>query len=203
MQEKRLHKVLGYDPKTSFNQIYALCDFELLIKNNISFEEYLQICEKYCVKIIQYRDKVSNSIIKKDNLLKLKSLTSIPIIINDDLSLVEFCDGIHLGQEDFAKIHQDKNIAIKLIRLKIKNRLLGLSTHNELEVLEANSLDLDMIGLGAYRETSTKDVSTIVGEKAIYLSKISKHPICLIGGVTLDDKLENIPFKVIGSGLFK
>jgi thiamine monophosphate synthase len=81
-------------------------------------------------------------------------------------------DGLHLGQEDLEKIHKDKNLAIKLVRIKIKDKLLGLSTHNEIEILEANELNLDMIGLGAYKQTNTKSISsilsfTIVSDKII------------------------------------
>ena len=90
-----------------------------------------------------------------------------------------------------------------MIRLKIKDKLLGLSTHNELEILEANDLPLDMIGLGAYKNTSTKDVSTILGSKISYLAKISKHPVCAIGGVKVDDIIENIRFNVVGSGFYE
>ena len=47
----------------------------------------------------------------------------------------------------------------------------------------------------------TKNVSNKLGEKAFYLAKISKHLVCIIGGVRLEDKFENIEFKVIGSNL--
>ena len=41
----------------------------------------------------------------------------------------------------WLEIHSDKKIATKLLRARIKDKLLGLSTHNELEILEANSLE--------------------------------------------------------------
>jgi thiamine-phosphate pyrophosphorylase len=118
-------------------------------------------------------------------------------------TLFKLADGLHVGQEDLQAIHKDKKLAIKLIRLKIKDKLLGLSTHNELEILEANELALDMIGLGAYKNTNTKDVSTILGSKISYLAKISKHPVCAIGGVKMDDIIENIRFNVVGSGFYE
>ena len=140
---------------------------------------------------------------QKTNLLYLKSQLNIPIIINDKIELIEFADGLHLGQEDLEKIHKDKKIAVKLVRLKIKDKLLGLSTHNEIEILEANELEIDMIGLGAYKNTNTKDVSTILGSKISYLAKISKHPVCGIGGVKVEDIIENIRFNVVGSGFYE
>lgn len=197
-----LEKALGFELK-AFNYLYVLCDYETLLKRNITLENFVDLCKKKDVKIVQYRDKISSLQEQKTNLLYLKSQLNIPIIINDKIELIEFADGLHIGQEDLQAINKDKKLAIKLIRLKIKDKLLGLSTHNEIEILEANELHLDMIGLGAYKNTSTKDVSTILGDRISYLAKISKHPVCAIGGVKIDDVIENIRFNVVGSGFYE
>ncbi len=197
-----LEEALGFKLEVS-NLLYVLCDYETLLKKNISLDEFVVLCKNNNVKLIQYRDKISSIEEQKNNLLFLKSNLDIPIIINDKIELIYYADGVHLGQEDFDKIHLDKTLAIKLIRKKIGNKLLGLSTHNELEILEANDLDLDMIGLGAYKNTNTKDVSTVLGNKISYLAKISKHPVCAIGGVKKEDKIENITFNVVGSGFYE
>lgn len=195
-------KALGFKLE-AFNLLYVLCDYETLLKKNISLEKFVDLCKKKDVKIVQYRDKISSLQEQKTNLLYLKSELNIPIIINDKIELIEFADGLHLGQEDLDKIHKDKKLAVKLVRLKIKDKLLGLSTHNEIEILEANELAIDMIGLGAYKNTSTKDVSTLLGSKISYLAKISKHPVCAIGGVKIEDVIENIRFNVVGSGFYE
>ncbi|MGB5792839.1 thiamine phosphate synthase [Poseidonibacter sp.] len=195
-------KLLGTELK-SFNNLYVLCDYETLIKKNISLKQFIQICNDKDVKILQYRDKVSSIEEQKKNLLFLKSNLNIPIIINDKIELIEYADGLHLGQEDFDLIHKDKQIAVKLLRKKIGNKLLGLSTHNEMEILESNNLDIDMIGLGAYKNTSTKDVQTVLGSRISYLAKMSIHPVCAIGGVKVNDIIENISFNVVGSGIFQ
>ena len=197
-----LEKALSFKLE-AFNFLYVLCDYETLLKKNISLKKFVDLCKMKDVKIIQYRDKISSLQEQKTNLLYLKSQLNIPIIINDKIELIEFADGIHLGQEDLEKIHKDKKIAVKLVRLKIKDKLLGLSTHNEIEILEANELEIDMIGLGAYKNTNTKDVSTILGSKISYLAKISKHPVCGIGGVKVEDIIENIRFNVVGSGFYE
>lgn len=195
-------EVLGYELKAS-NLLYVLCDYETLQKKKITLEKFCELCKSKNVKLIQYRDKISSLEEQKKNLIFLKSNLDIPIIINDKIELIEFADGLHLGQEDFEVIHKDKKLACKLLRAKIGKKLLGLSTHNELEILEANDLPLDMIGLGAYRNTSTKDVSTVLGEKISYLAKISTHPVCAIGGVKVDERIENVTFNVVGSGFYE
>ena len=85
---------------------------------------------------------------------------------------------------------------------KRDNKIVGLSTHNKEEILKANSLPLSYIGLGAYRRTSTKDTTNILGEKIIDLIKFSYHPVAVIGGVKIYDKIP-ANFKVIGSDICK
>ncbi|MCD4759153.1 MAG: thiamine phosphate synthase [Arcobacteraceae bacterium] len=190
-------------------QIYALCDIELLNKFNFSISQYLQHISQYNIVYIQYRDKINSLEIQKQNIILLKSLTNIPIIINDKLELLSIADGLHLGQEDIQRVKNKElkitndELLFKFLRKKYPNKIFGISTHNEREILEANRLDLDYIGLGAYRTTNTKDVPNILGENISYLAKISKHPVGVIGGVTLDDEIKNITYYVIGSGLLQ
>jgi len=185
------------------SSIYALCDYELLLKYNTTLDQYLDICKKYQVKVIQYRDKINPISTQKSNLIYLKNNCDLPIIINDKIELISYADGLHIGQEDLDTfIKGNRELSLKLIRKKIGNKILGLSTHNEVEILEANNLDIDYIGLGAYRTTTTKDVKNQIGDKLPYLAKISKYPVCAIGGVKIDDILDNTSYNVIGSGIF-
>ena len=195
-----LEKALGFNLE-AFNYLYVLCDYETLLKKNITLEKFLEILKKYDVKLLQYRDKISDLELQKQNLIFLKQNLNIPIIVNDKVELIDYADGLHVGQDDVLKLHKDKNLAIKLLQKRVKNKLLGLSTHNELEILEANNFELDMIGLGAYKATNTKDISNILGEKLQYLSKISKHPVCAIGGVKVDDIIKNTKFNCVGSAI--
>lgn len=187
--------------------IYALCDFELLEKYNFSLSSYLEKISLYDIVYIQYRDKANSLEIQKQNVEYLKKHTNIPIIINDSLELLKVADGLHVGQEDLEELSKSLKLppenTIKFIKKTNHNKIIGLSTHNEKEILEANKFEIDYIGLGAYRTTTTKDVSNMLGEKASYLAKISSHPVGLIGGVKIDDDVENISYNVIGSGLLK
>src|SRR5690606_24133032 len=144
-----LEKSLGYELK-DFNLLYLLCDYETLTKKNISLEDFVKKVKNSKAVLLQYRDKNSSLDIQKKNLIYLKQNLNIPIIINDKLDLIDYADGLHIGQEDISLINKDKKIAIKLLRAKIKDKLLGLSTHNKFEILDANNLELDMIGLCAY-----------------------------------------------------
>jgi thiamine-phosphate pyrophosphorylase len=182
---------------------------QTLLKKDISLEEFAKLSNKYNAKIIQYRDKLNDITTQINNIKILKQNTTIPIIINDKLELLKYCDGVHLGQEDLLRVKneelklKDDELVFKFLRKLYPSKIFGLSTHNEIEILHANKLDLDYIGLGAYRATSTKDVSNILGNNISYLAKISKHKVGAIGGVKLDDNIPNIYYNVIGSGLLE
>jgi len=183
--------------------LYALFDFELNQKKGKSLEEFVKLCYKLDAKIIQYRDKVNPLSIKKSNLLKIRELWDRTLLVNDEVDLVEFCDGLHVGQEDLLSIYTDKQKAVKVLRKSLKKKILGLSTHNKKEILEANDLDIDYIGLGAYRDTSTKrDIQAILGKDIKLLASHSKKDVAIIGGVKVSDEINFAEYKVVGSDLY-
>ncbi|WP_373071132.1 thiamine phosphate synthase [Sulfurimonas sp.] len=186
-------------------KLYALCDQELLDSKGVSVEEFVKTATSLGAKVIQYRNKTSDTTFIKQQLIQIRKLYDGFLIVNDKYELVEFCDGVHVGQEDLKSIDSDVSKAVKILRSVIKkDKLLGISTHNEHEIIEANSMDLNYIGLGAYRDTSTKkDISGVLGDKVEELAKVSVHPVAVIGGVKLEDQFENISYKVIGSGLLR
>ena len=198
-----------YSPiNTSKTPIYALCDYELLVNGGISLNEFIKICTSLDVPLIQYRDKINTTPYKKKNLIFLKEHSNISIIINDNIELIQYANGLHLGQEDLKNLTKknglkNSSLFLKALRKKYPYKILGLSTHNEMEILQANALPLDYIGLGTYRNTLTKNISTNpLGQRLSYLAKISKHPVCAIGGVRVDDVIDNISYNVIGSNLY-
>jgi len=178
-------------------KLYALLDYETLVKKEWSIERFISICEVLHVEIVQYRDKKGDKQRKIENLQKIKSLCEITLLVNDDVDLVEFCDGLHVGQDDLKKT------SIKAIREKIGRKVLGISTHNKEEILEANSLDVDYIGLGAYRATKTKDDANVLKESLSDLARLSFKPVGAIGGVKVDDEIDGVTYAVVGSDLYE
>ncbi len=183
-------------------KIYAILDREMIDKNNISIEQFINLAKKHDSEIIQYRNKkaVNFSEIEID-LIEIRKFWLGILILNDWLIETDLVDGYHFGQEDLLKLEQN-NLSIFDLRAKFKNKILGLSTHNLDEVLKANEMPINYIGLGAYRTSSTKDVkSNVLGDKADEIAKYSKYPVAIIGGVKLNDKFENIKYLAISSGL--
>ena len=190
-------------------KLYVICDFATLRGRNLTLEDFCARVPKEDTHLIQYRDKLSSLALQKQHILHLQKHFGLPVIINDHLSLLGVADGLHLGHEDLATLKnetfkiKDNRLFFEFLRKKYPNKIFGLSTHNELEILEANRLALDYIGLGAYRDTSTKDVSVVLGERISYLAKISKHPVGAIGGVRKDDLIANITYNVISGDLYE
>jgi len=126
--------------------------------------------------------------------LKIRNIiqkNDVIFIINDrvDIAQAVNADGVHLGQQDFPL-----NFARKILG---KNKIIGLSTHNLIQIREAQKEDIDYISVGPIFKSPTKPNLKPIGirilEKAV---KISKFPIVAIGGINL----ENIEM-VLSSGV--
>ena len=186
-------------------RLYALCDQELLESRGVSVGDFIETAKLHGAEIIQYRNKNADITFIKQQLIFIRKNYDGFLIVNDAYELIEFCDGVHMGQEDLKSIDTDIFKAIKVLRTVIgKEKLLGISTHNEEEVLQANEMDLNYIGLGAYRDTTTKkDISGVLGSDLDAVASKSKHLVGAIGGVKLDDNFTHVAYHVIGSGLLK
>lgn len=168
-------------------------------------EWIVEKAKKLNAYLFQYRNKTGDFDEKKEDLVIIKSLCGdTPLIINDDITLIDYCDGIHLGQEDILNFINNISDAANLVRRVIGNRkLFGLSTHNADEIAAANFLPVDYIGLGAYRKTNTKDTTNILGNTLDSLAKFSKKPVAAVGGVKLYDEFRHVTYLTIGSGLYE
>jgi len=200
--------------------LYALLDWDTLEKYGVSVEEFCKSAKGLKAKILQYRDKQATLEEKTKRVQQIRKHWKKTLIINDSPELLCYCDGLHIGQEDLQRLSKQYFVEKNELIYRIKNgmwdvssgvfelkdesinpkKIVGLSTHNETEILEANSFELDYIGLGAYRKTGTKDTDNILGKKVINLIKLSKHPVAVIGGVKIYDKIPS-KFKVIGSDI--
>lgn len=179
-------------------------DKETLQQRGVSLTSHLTHLKSFDIPVLQYRNKNGSLEEKQSDLLTIREHYTGLLIINDTIDLIEHADGLHIGQEDIREYSDDLHEAVKQIRNIIGRKQLGLSTHTIEEIEEANTLDLDYIGLGAYRPTNTKSEANVGGEALLEVARHSKHPVGMIGGVKLDDAFEEpILYKVIGSGLYK
>ena len=69
--------------------------------------------------------------------------------------------------------------------------------------MKANNLDIDYIGLGAYRQTNTKSDASVLKESLSKLASLSFKPVGAIGGVRVDDEINGVTYAVVGSDLYE
>jgi len=141
------------------------------------------------VTMVQVREKHGDVRAFIERALAVKAIlqgTGVPLIINDrvDVALVVDADGVHLGQSDMP--------AETARRLIGKGKLLGLSVENEQQLMEAESLPVDYLGLSAIFATPTKsDTKKEWGIEGLRNTVAqSSFPIVAIGGINaanLDD----------------
>jgi len=95
-----------------------------------------------------------------------------------DIALLTDADGVHLGQDDLP--------VKEARRLLGNNKIIGYSTHNLREALEAVRLPVDYISFGPIFPTKTKeDAQTPKGLKLLSeVRKAVEIPIVAIGGIT-------------------
>ncbi|WP_309119703.1 thiamine phosphate synthase [Paenibacillus sp.] len=140
--------------------------------------------------IVQLRDKTSTGAALLAKAKALRALTrrwGALFIVNDDLevALEAEADGVHLGQDDLA-IGEARRLAGSRL-------LIGISTHNLAQALEAERAGADYIGVGPVYPTPTKPgrapvTTSYVAEAAARI----RIPFFAIGGIspeTADDVL--------------
>ncbi len=136
------------------------------------------------VTIVQLREKemaTGEFVALARELKALLTPHNVPLIINDrvDVALAAGADGVHIGQSDMS--YDDAR------RLMGKDKIIGLSTENLVEVEQANSLDIDYIGISPIYDTSTKtDTAPPFGlEGCRQAVAATHHPTVAIGGMNL------------------
>jgi thiamine-phosphate pyrophosphorylase len=135
--------------------------------------------------IIQLREKERGKKARLELGLMIRELTreeGVLFIVNDDvdLAIILDADGVHLGQDD---------IPIRYARPLMKDRLIGISTHNLQQAKAAISSGADYIGVGPVFDTTTKpDREQTVGLELLFKVKdICPIPYVAIGGIRIDN----------------
>ncbi|WP_026971831.1 thiamine phosphate synthase [Aliagarivorans marinus] len=157
----------------------------LVTDENLSLSRLCHVVEqavKGGIGVVQLREKrgdVRAFIERAEALKSTLAGSGVPLIINDriDVALAVDADGVHLGQTDMPAEYARKLLG--------PNKLLGLSVESEQQLIEAQSLPVDHLGLSAIFATPTKTNTQhhwgINGlTKAIAQSKL---PLVAIGGI--------------------
>jgi thiamine-phosphate pyrophosphorylase len=166
--------------------LYAITDHDLLGNNLINaVREVLQAGGR----IIQYRDKTSDTIRRKREALALRELCDqfdALLIINDDIELAHQIDahGVHVGKLD-ASLTQARH-------LLGPDSIIGVSCYNSLQLGEqACQEGADYVAFGSVFPSSTKPDAVKADLDLFRQAKASLPiPIAGIGGITPENAPE-------------
>lgn len=135
-------------------------------------------------RLFQYRAKAESAQAAYRQALALREAAAAAqalFIVNDrcDLALAVEADGVHLGQDD---------LPLEAARsLMGPDRLIGISTHREEQVVAATMGGADYLGFGPIYATRSKaDHEPMVGPEGLRQARrLTGLPIFAIGGITL------------------
>jgi len=131
---------------------------------------------------VQLREKTADTRSFLTRALGLKSILKpahVPLIINDrvDIALAAKADGVHIGQSDMPYTMTRKLLG--------PDAIIGLSVETWEDVILAQDMDLDYIGVSPIFPTPTKtDTKEPWGLSGLARIKAySRHPLVAIGGL--------------------
>ena len=136
-------------------------------------------------RLLQIRNKQAGAgefLFQVEAVLALAPSDAI-VIVNDrtDIALISGAAGVHLGQTDLAPDEARKILG--------PDHIVGYSTHNLQQALEARSFPVDYIAVGpVFRTTSKANPDPVVGLDGLkQIASAVNKPIVAIGGIKLDD----------------
>lgn len=165
-------------------KVYPLTDVRL---SGISHVAQVERLIDGGAKLIQLREKYfapKDFFADAEKALEVARRNDVKIIINDrvDIALALKADGVHLGQDDLPPE--------KAREILGENAIIGFSTHNIRQAVEAINLPLDYIAIGPVFATSTKEnPDEIVGLEGVknVRAKIGDFPLVAIGGINFEN----------------
>ena len=140
---------------------------------------------------IQLREKDVSTRFFVEEARKMKALAArfrVPLIINDriDVALASEADGVHIGQDDMPYAEARKLMGPEAI--------IGLSVETWDDVVAAEALDVNYLGVSPIFETPTKtDMKGNWGlEGLARIKAYSRHPLVAIGGLNASNAKEAV-----------
>jgi len=134
------------------------------------------------VTLLQYRNKVGSSREMLQDAREIRSALgrSMTLIMNDraDLCIAADFDGVHVGQDDLSP--QGARTVIG------DGKILGVSTHDLEQLMQADAGPADYIAYGPVFATSSKqNPDPVVGLAGICAARAAtRKPLVAIGGIT-------------------
>jgi thiamine-phosphate pyrophosphorylase len=140
------------------------------------------------VTLIQYRNKSGNArgMLEQARELRRQCRTGVSdphvtrLIMNDRADLCQLAefDGVHVGQDDLSPESVRSIVG--------PGRWLGVSTHNQEQIQQADQTSADYLAIGPVFSTSSKErPDAVVGLEGVrWARQLTQKPLVAIGGIT-------------------
>ena len=162
-------------------RVYPLTDTQL---SGLSHAEQVRLLNRGGATLVQLREKQMSP---KEFYEQAKTAVTVAeqcgvrLIINDrvDIALAVGAHGIHLGQDDMPP-----EAARKLMG---EQAVVGYSTHDVKQAIEASKLPIDYLAIGPIFTTSTKsNTAPVLGLEGLQAVRqaIGDFPLVAIGGIS-------------------
>nr|BFD44574.1 thiamine phosphate synthase [Pseudomonas sp. FFPRI_1] len=162
--------------------LYAITDSQLLAGK---FLKYVEAALDGGVTLLQYRDKSDDQarrLREAETLLTLCERYKTHLIINDDAELAaRIGAGVHLGQTDGPLTPARALLG--------RQAIIGATCHAQLPLAEQAAKEgASYVAFGRFFNSNTKPGAPTASLELLDQARASLHlPICVIGGITLDN----------------
>jgi thiamine-phosphate pyrophosphorylase len=167
--------------------LYPIVDLDSLAKRNVAPLTLAEAVLTARPPILQLRAKHQAPRVVLELLTELKPLCARAgtlLFANDrpDLALLAGADGVHVGQDD---------VPLEAVRRLPGKLRVGVSTHDEAQLIAALALRPDYVAFGPIFATSSKQgADPALGldalARAAKLAHAARTPLVAIGGLTLN-----------------
>lgn len=162
-------------------RVYALTDVQL---SGLSHAQQIELLNLGGASFVQLREKQMAALEFYEEAkaaVAVAERSGVQLIINDrvDVAIAVGAHGVHLGQDDLPPVAARRLLGDRAI--------VGYSTHDVEQALEAITLPIDYLAIGPIFQTTTKtDTSPVLGLEGLRAVRtaIGKFPLVAIGGIT-------------------
>ncbi len=181
--------------------LYAIVDDGTLRAREVSLRAFAEELRAAGVLLAQWRCKGGSPqevLAGAEVLREVFAGSGCRLIMNDraDLAVLAGFDGVHVGQGDLGvgearRVVQDRkkdeHRGLRGGTEETQRGLVGVSTHTEEQVREADRTDADYVAVGPVFATGTKaDAEPVIGLEGVRRARaLTGKPLVAIGGITL------------------
>jgi thiamine-phosphate pyrophosphorylase len=168
-----------------FPRLYPIADKATLDARGMGVREFAREMTQAGVGVLQYRDKAGapNEVLRAAAEIAAEFVgRECLLIMNDraDLALLAGW-GAHVGHMDMSPEDARKVVGVE--------KVIGVSTHNEAQMMAADAGMADYVAVGPVFATATKaDTEPVVGLEGVRRARaLTRKPLVAIGGITREN----------------